>query len=80
VGRLCEEFQCLPTEAWRELRRLPAGFLETIIEYRAYARAKAMVDAADTADARKRLPSSPLIGMAQEFDMRLAEEDHTAAA
>ena len=39
IGRLCEEFQCLPTDAWREVQRLPAGFLETIVMFRRYAEA-----------------------------------------
>lgn len=45
IGRLCEEFQCLPSEALAELERVPVGLLETIIDYRSYAAAKAMVDA-----------------------------------
>jgi hypothetical protein len=39
IGRLCEEFSCLPSAAWREWQRLPAGCLEQVIEYRAFARA-----------------------------------------
>ena len=49
--------------------------METIIEYRNYAKAWSMVSAADTADARKRLPAHPMIGLAQEFERRLMEED-----
>jgi hypothetical protein len=45
LGRVCEEFSCLPSAAWREYLRLPAGTLETIIEMRHYARAKAAYDA-----------------------------------
>lgn len=41
LGRLCEEFHCLPSAAWREWLALPAGTLETIIEYRIYAAAYA---------------------------------------
>jgi len=37
---LCEEFHCLPSQAWREWQRAPVGWLETILDYRAYAAAK----------------------------------------
>lgn len=39
IGRLCEEFHCLPSEAWEELMRVPVGTLEQVIEYRAFAAA-----------------------------------------
>lgn len=41
---MCEEFHCLPSEAWAEWRKVPAGMLETIMLYRAYGRAKAAYD------------------------------------
>lgn len=44
LGRLCEEFHCLPSEAWAEVQRMPVGFLEQVIEYRGYAAAKAVID------------------------------------
>ena len=47
IGRLCEEFGCLPSEAERELRRQPVGWLEEIVEARHYAKAKAIYDKAD---------------------------------
>lgn len=34
---LCEEFHCRPSDIWAERQRLPAGFLEQIVEYRRYA-------------------------------------------
>jgi hypothetical protein len=38
---LSEEFGgALPSAIWAEVLRLPAGFLEQLIEYRAYAAAK----------------------------------------
>jgi hypothetical protein len=40
IGRLSEEFGgALPSVIWAELQRLPAGFLEQVIEYRSYAAA-----------------------------------------
>jgi hypothetical protein len=44
LSRICEEFGCLPSEAERELRRQPVGWLEEIIEAKHYARAKAVYD------------------------------------
>lgn len=45
VGRMCEEFHCLPSAAWREYLDSPAGWIETILDYRLYGRAKAAYDA-----------------------------------
>lgn len=72
---LCEEFSCRPSEAFREWLRSPVGFLEDVIETRAYRQAKAMTDAADTAEAVKRLPQTPLFKLVQEIDRDLAEEE-----
>lgn len=47
IGRICEEFGCLPSEAERELRRQPVGWIEEIIELRHYAKAKLIYDRAD---------------------------------
>lgn len=71
---LCEEFGCLPSEAFREWLRSPVGFLEDVIETRAYRQAKAMTDAADTPEAAKRLPTTPLFRLVQEIDRDLAAE------
>ena len=38
VGRLCEEFHCLPSAAIREIESAPVGFLETIVLFRTYQR------------------------------------------
>lgn len=75
LARLCEEFQCLPSAALQEWRQAPAGLLEEIIEMRAYARAKEMVDGATTADARKRLPRTPLFELVKEIEFALAHEE-----
>jgi hypothetical protein len=68
VGRICQEFSCLPSAAWREWLSLPAGFLETILEYRAYARAKA------TYDAKGQRHDPPLTELVIEHDFALVQE------
>lgn len=75
IGRLCEEFGCLPSEAMREIERVPFGFLGDIVLYRDYAKAKALYDGATTAEARKRLPESPLIDLVQEIEFEFAAEE-----
>ena len=75
MGRLCEEFPGrLPTEMVTEWRRLPAGFLEQLLEYRHYAEAKRMLDAADTREAQERLPAHPLIELARVIEFEIAQE------
>jgi hypothetical protein len=68
IGRICEEFHCLPSAAWREWRNLPAGFLETILDDRAYARAKA------TYDAKGQRYEPPLTDLVTEHDFALVQE------
>jgi len=57
----------LPSAIWAELQRLPAGFLQQVIEYRHYAAAVA-ANAADP----KGASSSPLRTLAQEIEFELA--------
>ena len=57
-----------------EQQRLPVGFMETVIEYRAYAQTKAMIDAADTPAARQRLPQTDMVQVAMAIDLELAQE------
>lgn len=76
IGRLCSEFPALhPRTAWDEWRRAPVGVFETIVEYRAYAEAKQMTDGADTADARKRLPRTPLFRLVTEIEAALVQAE-----
>ena len=75
MSRLCEEFHCLPSAAWREWRRLPAGMLERILSVRAYARMKA------TYDARGRgTVDPPLLLTVREIDFQLVQEARDARA
>ncbi len=72
---MCEEFPSLsPSGALRELRRLPVGCLEEIIEARHYARAVALVEAADTPAALANLPRTELVRLARTIDMDLGRE------
>lgn len=73
LGRLCEEFHCLPSAAWREWQALPAGFLETILEFRAYARAKAAYDARG-----QKTYEPPLTDLVLEHDFALVQERRDA--
>lgn len=64
LGRFCEEFQCLPSEALAEIGRMPLGALEEIIEMRSFASCIRALDAADTPEKRRELPSSDLMDLA----------------
>ena len=71
IGRLCEEFHCLPSAAFREWLRAPAGFLEEVIEIRAYAEAKRIYDAAEN---KQQIPKGPIFDMVKRIDLELAKE------
>ena len=49
--------------------------LDEILEAKAYRQAKEMTDSADTAEARKRLPKTPLFALVREIDMAIAAEE-----
>lgn len=70
IGRICEEFHCLPSAAIREWKRAPVGLLESILEMREYVKAKRLYENARSA---ADLPDSPLIALARTFDFDLAE-------
>lgn len=73
---LCRAFPGrLPSELLAEDRRLPAGLLNEVIEIQAYVQAYEMTEAADSAEARKRLPKTPLFDLVNELEFALAEED-----
>ena len=69
IGRICDEFHCLPSAAWREWLNLPAGFMETIIEYRTYSRAKAAYDARGHSR-----HDPPLTDLVIEHDFQIVQE------
>ena len=75
MASLCEAFPGrLPSEIQAEIDQQPAGFLEEILEAKAYRKVKEMRDAADTQEARMRLPKTPLFLLASQIDMDLAAE------
>jgi hypothetical protein len=80
IGRICEEFGCLPSHAWAEVGRLPVGFLEQVVEYRSYARTKAMVDGANSVEARRMLPKTALVDLVNDIEFALRQEEIDGAA
>jgi len=65
----------LPSEAWAEWLRLPAGFLEQIVEYRRYADMKFAVDRATTPTERARIRATPMGELAERIYLELAGEE-----
>ena len=71
LSRFCEEFHCLPSQAWREVRRLPHGMLHTILEYRLYAAAYVAYDARG----RPRGWEPPILEIVKAIDLAVAAEE-----
>lgn len=67
MSRICEEFGCLPSLAVDE----PLGLCLAIIEQRAYARAKDIVERTEHLDD---LPDDPMVKLVQEIQWDLARE------
>lgn len=72
IGRICEEFHCRPTEAVAELDELPADFVEEILEMRAYAETKALVDR--EAAAGRPVPTTRLAQLVMDIEFALVAE------
>lgn len=75
ISRVCEEFACLPSEAARELARVPVGLIDVILEARAYARAKQVYDQAQS---KKDLPRSPWIEQVKAIEFALVQQAREA--
>lgn len=75
IARLCREFKCLPSEAERELARQPVGWLEEVMEARAYAECHHLWH---TARKKSDVPDSPLMQTVKEIDFELAAEARAA--
>ncbi len=76
MADLCAAFPGrLPSEIDAEVARLPAGFLDEVLEARAYRQAKSMTDEADTPEARKRLPKTPLFKLVPVIERDIALEE-----
>jgi hypothetical protein len=80
---VCEEFQCLPCAAIDELASAPAGLVETVIELRAYARAKQAIDDAsrsgNTEQERALRESSHWGQIVSEIEFELVYEEFERA-
>lgn len=66
VSRVCEEFGCLPSHAVRELEDGDADLVFTILEMRAYARTKEMVDRAER---KADLPNTAAVRRVLEIEL-----------
>ena len=75
VSRLCEEFGYRPEEAYRAWRSAPDGFLEQVLEARAYAATKAAIDRAAT---RKEQPCGQLADLVRQIDLEIAQAEMSA--
>lgn len=72
IWQLCEAFPgALPTELYREWQRLPPGFLEELLEVRAFASAVQAYQA--NGGKLENLPPSRLLTMVQEIEFEEAE-------
>lgn len=71
ISRVCQEFACPPSVALRELREAPDGLIETIVEMRAFARAREVTRQAeqmpDGAE-KRRLLRDPLVRLVLEIE------------
>jgi hypothetical protein len=76
IGRLCEEFHCVPSVAYAEWLRAPTGLLEDILEARAFA---AAYDLYINAKSKRDLPKHPMIDRVKAIDFAIAEEDRERA-
>lgn len=68
VSRMCEEFGCLPSQIEAEIKRLPVGFLDEVLEARRFAELKAAYDR----DPEK-VAQEGLGALVYEIDFDLAE-------
>lgn len=68
VSRLCEEFSISPGQALRELAETPWRLLSDILELRAYARAKELLEQARS---EGDVPRTPAVEMVWEVQAEL---------
>jgi hypothetical protein len=72
ISRICEEFNCLPSQALNEMLDDPSSMALEIIELRAYARAKELID---TTDKQDKLPNNPMIDRVFEITDYLGKQE-----
>lgn len=73
IGRVCDEFHCLPSAALRELETDPLRLVETIMMLRSYANVKEAVDRR-IAGHKVDLPDGPLLRLVLKNVERLTLE------
>jgi hypothetical protein len=73
LSRICEEFHCLPSAALREWLTAPVGLIEEVLEARAYAYAKARVDAKDAPKGGP--PDTPMMERVKEIELAIVAEE-----
>lgn len=78
LGVLCDAFHCLPDAAYRSWLALPVGMMEAILEYRVYAQAHTLYEAADTPEARKRLKRTGTMALVEKTTFDLVREARAA--
>lgn len=76
ISRMCEEFDCLPSAAVRELDEGDIDLIRTILEMRSYAHAKGQVDRATK---QSDLKMTPAIQRVFEIEKAAIDEERRRA-
>jgi hypothetical protein len=75
IGHLSEQLGCLPSEAYAEWQRWPFGFLEEVIEARAYAQAHRAIDGVTEKKARQQIKATyPLAATVEQLELELRND------
>ena len=72
VSRICEEFHCLPSQAFCEVRRVPAGWLDEILEARHFASAYHLWT---TARRKSDVPKSEMVDLVKQIEFGLVQDE-----
>ena len=81
ISRICEEFQCLPSQAVREWEADDEGLVLDVLELRGYARAKQAWDQATESGDEKavsRLVQDEAVKRVAEMEYALIKKDRQA--
>ena len=81
ISRICEEFQCLPSQAVREWDADAAGLVLDLMELRGYARAKYAWDQATVSGDEKavsRLLQDDAVKRVAEMEHALVQQERKA--
>lgn len=77
ISRVCEEFQCLPTAALREIQEAPYNLIADIIDVRGFIRTKEAYDRA-TPGSNIEAPQGPMADRVWEVIKTLKAEQDAA--